>query len=85
MRQTGMFDHPRSVELDKSLVARDEQVPVYALLNAVDGSIGNHSLELIADEAVKSCASTNPQCAVAADVETGDLITETRTRMIEGR
>src|SRR5580658_3475336 len=80
-----MFDHPRSVELDKSFIGDDEQVPVHALLNSVDDGIGNQSLELIAGEAVKPSAGANQQCAAAGNLETGDLITETRAGMIKDR
>jgi hypothetical protein len=69
-----MLHHSRSVQLDKSLGANDEQVPVYALLDPVDGRIWNHVLESIADGAVKPCASTNPQNAAAGAVKPGDLI-----------
>jgi hypothetical protein len=80
-----MFENPRSVELDKSLTASDEEVPVCALLNPPDQASGNRGLESIAIKAVEPCASSDPQCAIAAEVETVDLISSTRARMIEDR
>src|SRR5215470_5630563 len=86
MQQPWMFDHPRAVELDKCLaVSNEEQVPVFAFLHSADERIGNHLLKLISYEAVKPCASTNPQCAVARYVEKSDFITHTRTGMVRDR
>ena len=83
IRQPRVFYDPCSVKLDKSLAANDKHVTFRALLNPADGGSGNRGLESIADEAVKPRAGTDPQHPVAAQVETGDLITDTRARMIE--
>src|SRR4029077_15562977 len=86
MRQVWMFDYPHAVELDKSMAVRnEEQVPIYALLHSADERIRNHNLKLIAEEAVKPCASTNPQCAVARHVKKVDFITLPRTSVIKDR
>src|SRR6266403_3135830 len=78
-----MRHDPRSIHLNKSLAANDEQVPIRALFNPADVSEGNHSFELIADKAVEPCAGPDPQNAIAGAVKRGDLIAHARSGVIE--
>ncbi len=52
MRQIRVIERARSVELNKSLTANDEQVPVATLFNSADIALGNYILKLIANKMV---------------------------------